>query len=52
MNDLKLIKRIVKSPDKGIQEAINIYGGKVKAVCVYFGDTEPSAREFRATLTV
>ena len=33
MNDLKLIKRIVKSPDKGIQEAINIYGGKVKAVC-------------------
>lgn len=33
MNDLKLIKHIVKSPDKGIREAINIYGSTVKAVC-------------------
>ena len=32
MNDLKLIKHIVKSPDKGIREAINVYGGMVKAV--------------------
>ena len=33
MNDLKLIKHIVKSPDKGIREAINVYGGMIKAVC-------------------
>lgn len=33
MNDLKFIKHIIKASDKGIQEAISIYGGMVKAVC-------------------